>query len=327
VSPPRSSAHAGHGLLLARMSVTFEIEDQLHVFALPEGCLPGSITVEKLKSLIGERAQKEVLYHEKLRFVDLESRRPLEVDELVPFTPKVVKVAGPASIATMLRLWLAKGGQPRPKEPGPQPIPKQVAPKAGAAAAQQTGLTSRGYRPSAALPNGAGGRGVLQSGGQLPPSAYSGGYRGASGGVGRVGDVGSGFGRGIGFGVLGLGRGGYGAAGSGVGRGMPASLPDASHVALEQRQRQQQEERQLEIALRASEMSVAADEDAQLKWALEESQAIAELENQTATNREAQLQVALGDSDDEDYDDLPPLEPLDPAKQTSAPEMVPDSEE
>jgi len=74
-------------------------------------------------------------------------------------------------------------------------------------------------------------------------------------------------------------------------------------------------------------MSVAADEEAQLKWALEESQAVAELENQRAANREAQLQVALGDSDDEDYDDLPPLEPLDPAKQTSAPEMVPDSEE
>jgi len=192
VSPPRSSAHVGHGLLLARMSgtctasVTFEIEDELHVFALPEGCqVPGSITVEKLKSLIGERAQKEVLYHEKLRFVELESRRPLEVDELVPLTPKVVKVAGPASVASMLRLWLAKGGQPRPKDPRPQPTPKPVAPKAGAAAAQQTGLTSRGYRPAAALPNGAGGRGVLQSGGQLLPSAYSGGYRGASGGVGR----------------------------------------------------------------------------------------------------------------------------------------------
>jgi len=311
VHPPRSSAHAGHGLLLARMlgtciaSVTFEVEDQWHAFALPEGCVPGSITVEKLKSLIGERAQKEVLYHEKLRFVELESRRPLEVDELVPLTPKVVKVAGPASVASMLRLWLAKGGQPRPKDPRPQPTPKPVAPKAGAAAAQQTGLTSRGYRPAAALPNGAGGRGVLQSGGQLLPSAYSGGYRGASGGVGRVGDVGSGFGRGIGFGVPGLGRGGYGVAGSGVGRGMPASLPDASHVALEQMQRQQQEERQLEIALRASQMSIAADEEAQLKWALEESRAFAE-------------------SDD---DELPPLEPLDRTEQQSGPEVLPDSEE
>mmetsp|Transcript_159532 Transcript_159532/g.511897 ORF Transcript_159532/g.511897 Transcript_159532/m.511897 type:complete len:292 (+) Transcript_159532:105-980(+) len=284
-------------------SVTFEVEDQWHAFALPEGCVPGSITVEKLKSLIGERAQKEVLYHEKLRVIEPESRRPLEADEVVPLTPKVVKVAGPKSVATMLRMWLAKRGQPKPKEPGPPPTPKLVAPRAGAAAAQQTGLTSRGYRPAAALPNGAGGGGVLQSGGQPLPSAYSGGYRGASGGVGHFGDVGSGF-----------GRGGYGAAGSGVGSGMPTSLPDASHVALEQRQRQQQEERQLETALRASQMSVAADEEAQLKWALEESQAFAELEKQRATNREAQLQVALDDSDDEDYDDLPPLEPLDPAK-------------
>mmetsp|Transcript_159527 Transcript_159527/g.511876 ORF Transcript_159527/g.511876 Transcript_159527/m.511876 type:complete len:303 (+) Transcript_159527:105-1013(+) len=295
-------------------SVTFEVEDQWHAFALPEGCVPGSITVEKLKSLIGERAQKEVLYHEKLRVIEPESRRPLEADEVVPLTPKVVKVAGPKSVATMLRMWLAKRGQPKPKEPGPPPTPKLVAPRAGAAAAQQTGLTSRGYRPAAALPNGAGGGGVLQSGGQPLPSAYSGGYRGASGGVGRVGDVGSGFGRGIGFGAPDLSRGGYGAAGSGVGSGMPTSLPDASHVALEQRQRQQQEERQLETALRASQMSVAADEEAQLKWALEESQAFAELEKQRATNREAQLQVALDDSDDEDYDDLPPLEPLDPAK-------------
>mmetsp|Transcript_159526 Transcript_159526/g.511873 ORF Transcript_159526/g.511873 Transcript_159526/m.511873 type:complete len:308 (+) Transcript_159526:105-1028(+) len=280
-------------------SVTFEVEDQWHAFALPEGCVPGSITVEKLKSLIGERAQKEVLYHEKLRVIEPESRRPLEADEVVPLTPKVVKVAGPKSVATMLRMWLAKRGQPKPKEPGPPPTPKLVAPRAGAAAAQQTGLTSRGYRPAAALPNGAGGGGVLQSGGQPLPSAYSGGYRGASGGVGHFGDVGSGF-----------GRGGYGAAGSGVGSGMPTSLPDASHVALEQRQRQQEEEageeeRQLEIALRASQMSIAADEEAQLKWALEESRAFAE-------------------SDD---DELPPLEPLDRTEQQSGPEVLPDSEE
>jgi len=286
VNPPRSSAHGGHGLLLARTlgtymaTVTFEVQDQLYAFALPEGCVPGTITVEKLRSLIGERAQKEVLYHEKLKFAQYESSRLLQVDELVPLTPEVVKVSGPRSVVAMFELWLAKRGRPRPKEPWPQPAPKPVAPRAGVGAAQQ-----------------------------------SGGLR-ASGGVGHFGDVGSGF-----------GRGGYGAAGSGVGRGMPTSLPDATHVALEQRQRQQQEERQLETALRASQMSVAADEEAQLKWALEESQAVAELENQRAANREAQLQVALGDSDDEDYDDLPPLEPLDPAKQTSAPEMVPDSEE
>jgi len=175
-------------------------------------------------------------------------------------------------------------------EPWPQPTPKPVAPRAGAGAVQQ-------------------------SGGQLLPSAYSGGYRDASGGVGHFGDVGSG-----------VGRGGYGAAGSGVGRGMPTSLPDASNVALEQRQRQQEEERQLEIALRASEMSIAADEDAQLKLALEESRACAESEKQMAIDREAQLHAALGDSD-EDYSELPPLEPLDRNMQQSAPEMLPDSEE
>mmetsp|Transcript_159529 Transcript_159529/g.511883 ORF Transcript_159529/g.511883 Transcript_159529/m.511883 type:complete len:130 (+) Transcript_159529:120-509(+) len=120
-------------------TVTFEVQDQLYAFALPEGCVPGTITVEKLRSLIGERAQKEVLYHEKLKFAQYESSRLLQVDELVPLTPEVVKVSGPRSVVAMFELWLAKRGRPRPKEPWPQPAPKPVAPRAGVGAAQQSG--------------------------------------------------------------------------------------------------------------------------------------------------------------------------------------------
>ncbi|CAE7698383.1 ycf45 [Symbiodinium sp. CCMP2456] len=229
-----------------------------------------SITASALKDHIGERAKGEVLYHKKLSFAS--NGKVLDDSDEVPLAPSVVQVKGPGSVVQMFGLFCDKGGRPvqRPKAPAPTPAPRP--------SAQDRPLpAARGYQDMRHFDFG--GRGSpfaqsLQSGfrQQANPMAFNATsdrqWPSSGGWTGRNPPPSSPR----------QGASGYGSHDETVMKNWLNSL--AEH-------QQFSEEQDFSKALLASQATFEADEEAQLRWALEESARMAE-EIDAARNVELQ---------------------------------------
>eukprot|EP00933_Yihiella_yeosuensis_P018643 TRINITY_DN15234_c0_g1_i1.p1 TRINITY_DN15234_c0_g1~~TRINITY_DN15234_c0_g1_i1.p1 ORF type:complete len:291 (+),score=89.79 TRINITY_DN15234_c0_g1_i1:40-912(+) len=280
---------------MASESLILEVEGKRYTWKLDSGST--KVTVAELKKLIGEKTQKKVLYHEKLRFLVDQGRGPLSDEETVPFAPAFLKVAGPGSVVQMFSLWCQRDGQ---MAPTPQPQSRQV-PRHHIAPTSVPRPSNNGFPMAKDFST------TFRS--PLPPS-HSNGRGGGGYGGGYNGQVPSFHPNSSNF--------------------------TTQQVQQVQQVVEEQSRRDLEAALQESKLTSAMDEEAQLRWALEESQKLAEAEaasqRQLEKEQEAMKQAArlgsnsgscaaaaaaaaseyLEDSDDEgmawdsDEDDGPP---------------------
>jgi len=249
-------------------ALTLEILQKSYRWELPQGA--ESITASALKDHIGERAKGEVLYHKKLSFAS--NGKVLDDSDEVPLAPSVVQVKGPGSVVQMFGLFCDKGGRPvqRPKAPAPTPAPRP--------SAQDRPLpAARGYQDMRHFDFG--GRGSpfaqsLQSGfrQQANPMAFNATsdrqWPSSGGWAGRNPPPSSPR----------QGASGYSNYDETVMKNWLNSL--AEH-------QQFSEEQNFSKALLESQATFEADEEAQLRWALEESARMAE-EIDAARNVELQ---------------------------------------
>ncbi|CAE7658165.1 unnamed protein product [Symbiodinium sp. CCMP2592] len=249
-------------------ALTLEILQKSYRWELPQGA--ESITASALKDHIGERAKGEVLYHKKLSFAS--NGKVLDDSDEVPLAPSVVQVKGPGSVVQMFGLFCDKGGRPvqRPKAPAPTPAPRP--------SAQDRPLpAARGYQDMRHFDFG--GRGSpfaqsLQSGfrQQANPMAFNATsdrqWPSSGGWTGRNPPPSSPR----------QGASGYSNYDETVMKNWLNSL--AEH-------QQFSEEQDFSKALLESQATFEADEEAQLRWALEESARMAE-EIDAARNVELQ---------------------------------------
>ncbi|CAE7729290.1 unnamed protein product [Symbiodinium necroappetens] len=248
--------------------LTLEILQKSYRWELPQGA--ESITASALKDHIGERAKGEVLYHKKLSFAS--NGKVLDDSDEVPLAPSVVQVKGPGSVVQMFGLFCDKGGRPvqRPKAPAPTPAPRPSAqdrPLPAARGCQDMRHFDFGGRGSPFAQS-------LQSGfrQQANPMAFNATsdrqWPSSGGWTGRNPPPSSPR----------QGASGYGSHDETVMKNWLNSL--AEH-------QQFSEEQDFSKALLASQATFEADEEAQLRWALEESARMAE-EIDAARNVELQ---------------------------------------
>lgn len=274
-------------------SVLLEVDGARYDWPLPDG--RSCLTVAGLKQSIKERTEKtrqKVLYHDRLRFSPgARGGQPLEDEAELPLGRAVVRVGGPGSVVNMLALWckshLSALDDVR-EEPGPQQPPAAPKPRKVAGLAPQA-TPLQAWKPNAKASqrtSGAAPTVVRQPVAHLGPAAHTARLleslrrqqagpqaperrqeprstsRRVSADEGLPG-LGAAWPPGLGAAHEPLHAGWTDAASA---QGAGAQLVDWENAAM------------LQAAAELSERHLQADEEAQLKWALEESTRLAQLQ-------------------------------------------------